>query len=92
MFLDDFYNKKNIAEGFGDMVGNVATKVGDTLANALTKDMKPFKKDTEDSENGYSIMCGFVPPRTEPIMGSTLEPRLMIVEIWIHITTISLKK
>jgi hypothetical protein len=46
MFLDDFYNKKNIAEGFGDMVSNVATKVGDTLANALPKEMQPFNNDT----------------------------------------------
>jgi hypothetical protein len=46
MFLEDFYNKKNTSEGFGDIVGNVATKVGDTLANALPKDMQPFNNDT----------------------------------------------
>jgi hypothetical protein len=37
-------------------------------------------------------MCGFVPPRTQPITGSTLEPREMIVDAWIHITTIAPKE
>jgi len=50
--------------------------------------IEPFKKQTGDSENGYSIMCGFVPPRTQPIMGSTQEPREMLVDAWIHITTL----
>ena len=39
--------------------------------------------------NGKSIICGYVPPRTEPITGSTLEPREMIVDVWINITTIN---
>jgi hypothetical protein len=51
--------------------------------------IETFKKETGDSENGYSIMCGFVPPITQPIMGSTFEPRSMIVDAWIHITTIA---
>jgi len=45
--------------------------------------IETFKKD-----NGDSIMCGFIPPRTQPIMGSTREPREMLVDAWIHITTI----
>ena len=50
--------------------------------------IETFKKQTGDSENGYSIMCGFVAPRTQPIMGSTLEPTEMIVDALINITTI----
>jgi len=46
-------------------------------------DIEPFKKD-----NGDTIMCGFVPPSTQPILGSTREPREMIVDVWIHITTL----
>jgi len=46
MFLEDFYNKKNTPEGFGAAVSNVAAKVGDTLANALPKEMQPFNNDT----------------------------------------------
>ena len=33
-------------------------------------------------------MCGFVPTRTQPIMGCAQEPREMLVDAWIHITTL----
>jgi hypothetical protein len=35
--------------------------------------------------NGKSIMIGNVLPRTQPVMGSTLEPRQMLVDCYIHI-------
>jgi len=53
--------------------------------------IETFKKETGDSENGYSIMCGFAPPTTQPILGSTREPREMIVDVWIHITTLKIQ-
>ena len=38
--------RDRFGEGFGDTVSNVAAKVGDTLANALPKEMQPFNNDT----------------------------------------------
>ena len=35
--------------------------------------------------NGKSIMIGNILPRTQPVMGSTLEPRYMLVDCFIHI-------
>jgi hypothetical protein len=37
--------------------------------------------------NGKSIMIGNVLPRTQPVMGSTLEPRHMLVDCYINIAS-----
>lgn len=37
--------------------------------------------------DGQAIMVGHVLPRTQSIMGSTFEPRSMIVDVWIQIAT-----
>ena len=37
--------------------------------------------------DGQAVMVGHVLPRTQPIMGSTLEPRYMTVDVWIQIAT-----
>ena len=42
--------------------------------------IETFKKN-----NDNSIICGFVLPRTHPIMGSTLKPRDIIIDVWINI-------
>jgi len=34
-------------------------------------------------------MYGFVPPRIHPLMGYTFEPREMVIDAWINITTIN---
>jgi hypothetical protein len=38
--------RDRFGEGFGDTVSNVAAAVGDTLSNALPKEMQPFNNDT----------------------------------------------
>jgi hypothetical protein len=38
--------RDRFGEGFDDTVSNIATKIGDTLSNALPKEMQPFNNDT----------------------------------------------
>ena len=45
-FVSSYSHLQKQTEGIGDAISTVATKVGDTLANALPKDLRPFDNDT----------------------------------------------